>query len=85
MSETFLFVHGAWHGGWCWKDTEKALRELGHETHAPTLSGLGELSHLAHPDITPDSHVEDIWQHGSARWGIAPVSEHCEAEQCHCG
>ena len=60
MSETFLFVHGAWHGGWCWKDTEKALRELGHETHAPTLSGLGELSHLAHPDITPDSHVEDI-------------------------
>jgi len=60
MSSTFLFVHGAWHGGWCWKATERALHSMGHETHAPTLTGLGERSHLAHADITPDSHVEDI-------------------------
>lgn len=60
MSTTFLFVHGAWHGGWCWRATERALQAKGHETHAPTLTGLGERLHLAHEGITPDSHVEDI-------------------------
>ena len=57
---TFLLVHGAWHGGWCWAETEKALREMGHETHAPTLTGLGERSHLAHEGIDADLHVQDI-------------------------
>ena len=56
----FLLVHGAWHGGWCWRPTEDCLRRLGHESHSPTLTGLGERSHLAHPSITADSHVEDI-------------------------
>ncbi len=57
---TFLFVHGAWHGGWCWAETEKHLRTQGHETHAPTLTGLGERSHLVHAEIDPDLHVQDI-------------------------
>lgn len=60
MSATFLLVHGAWHGGWCWKETEDHLRAKGHVTHAPTLTGLGERHHLAHANITPDAHVEDI-------------------------
>jgi len=60
MSKTFLFVHGAWHGGWCWAKTAQELRAKGHDTHAPTLTGLGEHAHLAHAGITPDSHVEDI-------------------------
>ena len=57
---TFLFVHGAWHGGWCWKAVEARLRALGHATHAPTLTGLGERTHLAHPGVDADTHVEDI-------------------------
>ena len=57
---TFVLIHGAWHGGWCWAKAEAALRELVHETHAPTLTGLGERSHLLTPDIDPDTHVEDI-------------------------
>lgn len=57
---TFLFVHGAWHGGWCWKAVEARLRAAGHETHAPTLTGVGERAHLARPDIDADTHVEDI-------------------------
>ena len=60
MSATFLLVHGAWHGGWCWAATRRELVARGYETHAPTLTGLGERSHLAHAAITPDSHVEDI-------------------------
>lgn len=57
---TFLFVHGAWHGGWCWKQVEARLRAAGHQTHAPTLTGVGERSHLARPEIDADTHVEDI-------------------------
>ncbi len=60
MSSVFLLVHGAWHGGWCWKPTEDRLRVMGHDTHAPTLTGLGERCHLAHPGINADTHVQDI-------------------------
>ena len=63
---TFLFVHGAWHGGWCWKEVEARLRAKGCETHAPTLTGVGERSHLARPDIDADTHVEDVL--GVVKW-----------------
>lgn len=64
----FVLVHGAWHGGWCWTALERVLRARGHDTHAPTLTGLGERSHLLHRDITPDDHVTEIvntlhWRH----------------------
>ena len=56
----FVLVHGAWHGGWCWADAEAELSALGHETHAVTLTGLGERSHLASVDIDADLHVQDV-------------------------
>lgn len=31
-----------------------------HETYTPTLTGLGERLHLAHPNIDLDTHVQDI-------------------------
>ena len=58
----FVLVHGAWHGGWCWAQTAAALREHGHEVHTPTLTGVGERSHLLSADIVPDTHVADIVQ-----------------------
>ena len=60
---TFVLVHGAWHGGWCWGPLELALRGGGHDVTSPTLTGLGERSHLASPDIVPDTHVLDIVNH----------------------
>ena len=60
---TFVLVHGAWHGGWCWAPLERALRAHGHDVTSPTLTGLGERSHLASPDIVPDTHVLDIVNH----------------------
>ena len=56
----FVLVHGAWHGGWCWSKAADALRQLGHEAHTPTLTGLGERSHLLTADIDADTHVLDI-------------------------
>ena len=60
---TFVLVHGAWHGGWCWAPLERSLRGCGHDVTSPTLTGLGERSHLASPDIVPDTHVLDIVNH----------------------
>jgi len=57
---TFVLVHPAWFGGWCWRDVVPLLRAAGHDVHAPTLTGLGERAHLANADITLGTHVEDV-------------------------
>jgi pimeloyl-ACP methyl ester carboxylesterase len=36
------------------------LRAAGHEVFTPTLTGLGERAHLAHPDIDLTTHVQDV-------------------------
>ena len=57
---TFVLVHGAWHGGWCYARVAEILRAAGHRVFAPTLTGLGERSHLFSGDITLDTHVRDV-------------------------
>jgi pimeloyl-ACP methyl ester carboxylesterase len=56
----FVLVHAAWHGGWCWKKVAPFLRARGRDVHAPTLTGLGERFHLAHPLVGLQTHVEDV-------------------------
>ena len=57
---TFVLVHGAWHGAWCWRRVARLLRRAGHEVFAPTLTGLCERAHLLSPDITLDTHILDV-------------------------
>ncbi|WP_160113682.1 alpha/beta fold hydrolase [Phyllobacterium salinisoli] len=57
---TFVIVHGAWTGAWGWDRVAEQLRASGHVVHVPTLSGLGERSHLALLPITLSTHIEDI-------------------------
>lgn len=38
---TFILVHGAWHGGWCWERVAPLLAAAGHEALAPDLPGMG--------------------------------------------
>ena len=57
---TFVIVHGAWAGSWDWDRVAERLRARGHVVHVPTLSGLGERSHLAHFPITLTTHIDDI-------------------------
>ncbi|WP_323000363.1 alpha/beta fold hydrolase [Castellaniella sp.] len=59
-AHTYMLVHGAWHGGWCWSAVAQRLRQAGHLVHTPTLPGLGERSHLLGPDITLDTFIRDI-------------------------
>lgn len=56
----FVLVHPAWHGSWCWKKVTPFLRAGGHDVFTPTLTGLGERSHLAHPMVGLETHVRDV-------------------------
>jgi pimeloyl-ACP methyl ester carboxylesterase len=58
--KTFVLVHGAWHGGWCWRRVSDLLEKEGHKAFAPTMTGLGERSHLMSKDVVLDTHIADI-------------------------
>jgi pimeloyl-ACP methyl ester carboxylesterase len=58
--KTFVLVHGAWHGGWCWEHVAALLRSRGHAVLTPTQTGLGERSHLLSTSITLDTFVADV-------------------------
>ncbi len=47
---TYLLIHGAWHGGWCWRKLAPLLEAKGHRVLAPDLPGHGD-------DRTPTSTV----------------------------
>jgi pimeloyl-ACP methyl ester carboxylesterase len=57
---TFVLVHGAWHGGWCWRRVADLLEKQGHKVFTPTLTGVGERSHLMSKDINLDTHITDL-------------------------
>jgi pimeloyl-ACP methyl ester carboxylesterase len=59
-AQTFVLVHGAWHGGWCWSRVADRLRTAGHQVFTPTQTGLGERKHLLSKDITLDTFIKDI-------------------------
>jgi pimeloyl-ACP methyl ester carboxylesterase len=60
---TYVLVHGAWHGAWCWERVVPLLEAQGHSVIAPDLPGIGE-------DRTP---LADVTLEGWARFvaGIA--------------
>ncbi len=60
MTHTFVLVHGAWHGGWCWRRVADLLTAKGHKVFTPTLTGLGERSHLLAKSIDISTHVTDV-------------------------
>jgi pimeloyl-ACP methyl ester carboxylesterase len=56
----YVIVHGANGGGYQWQIVAGLLRAGGHTVFTPTLTGLGERVHLAHPGVDLDLHVLDI-------------------------
>jgi pimeloyl-ACP methyl ester carboxylesterase len=57
---TFVLVHGAWHGGWCYARVAALLRARGHTVFTPTLTGQGERAHLLSGAINLTTHIEDV-------------------------
>ena len=56
----FLFVHGAFQGGWVWGKVAEVLRTRGHDVHTPTLSGCGYLAKELDEEINLDIFISDI-------------------------
>jgi pimeloyl-ACP methyl ester carboxylesterase len=58
--KTFVLVHGAWHGAWCWRRVSDLLEKKGHKVFAPTMMGLGACSHMLSKDVNLTTHITDI-------------------------
>lgn len=59
-SSTYVLVHGAWHGGWCWRRVSDRLSAAGHRVFCPTLTGLGEKAHLLNREVNLTTHIQDV-------------------------
>jgi pimeloyl-ACP methyl ester carboxylesterase len=57
---TFLFVHGAWDGGWDYAKVDSLLSAGGDMVYRPTLTGLGERVHLSNANINLSTYIADI-------------------------
>jgi pimeloyl-ACP methyl ester carboxylesterase len=57
---TYVLVHGAWSGAHTWRKVRPLLRAAGYEVFTPSLTGLGERVHLASPQVTLSTHVQDV-------------------------
>ena len=57
---TFVLVHGAWFGGWCWQKVIPFLEAAGQKVYAPTLTGLAERISELSPTVGLDTHIQDI-------------------------
>jgi pimeloyl-ACP methyl ester carboxylesterase len=59
-ARTFVLVHGASRGGWCYGRVADRLRAQGHRVFTPTLAGLGERSQEASRPINLTTHIDQI-------------------------
>jgi pimeloyl-ACP methyl ester carboxylesterase len=85
---TFLLVHGAWHGAWCWHKIMSRLEKMGHTVIAPDLPALGRdrtpvkrvslATWREHVCRIVDSVPEQVILVGHSRGGIviSEVAEH---------
>jgi pimeloyl-ACP methyl ester carboxylesterase len=58
--KTFVLVHGSWGGGWVWRRVADLLESQGHRAFTPTLTGLGERSHLLNDMVNLGTHITDV-------------------------
>jgi pimeloyl-ACP methyl ester carboxylesterase len=56
---TFILVHGAWHGGWCWHKVAQRLAAKGHRVEAPDFPGHGR-DETPIADVTLESIVARV-------------------------
>nr|BFE56184.1 alpha/beta fold hydrolase [Dactylosporangium thailandense] len=66
MPRTYVLVHGAFHGGWCWQPVAAALTAAGHAVQAPTLAGEAD------PEADLDGHIAEVV--AAVRAAAAPVT-----------
>ena len=55
-----MLVHGAHHGGWCWRRVAEPLRRAGWRVYTPSLTGAGDRAHLLSETVNLDTRIADI-------------------------
>jgi len=92
--KTFVLVDGSSAGGWCYRRVADLLEKAGHKVYAPTLTGLGERSHLMSGLISLDTHITDVvnvirWEnlqdfvlvgHSYGGWVVSGAAEQVEGK-----
>ncbi|QBD81236.1 alpha/beta fold hydrolase [Ktedonosporobacter rubrisoli] len=86
---TYVFVHGEWHGGWCWHKVVPLLSQAGHKAVAFDLPGHGQ-DKTSLLDVTLESYIRRACQvveaqsgpvilvgHGMAGLVLSEVAEAC--------
>jgi pimeloyl-ACP methyl ester carboxylesterase len=58
-SPAFLLIHGAFHGGWCWRRVGDLLSAAGARVFTPTMTGLGERAHLLNERVGLATFIDD--------------------------
>ncbi|MDO5605341.1 MAG: alpha/beta hydrolase, partial [Paracoccus sp. (in: a-proteobacteria)] len=59
-ARTFVLIHGASHGGWCYDRVAAILRAEGHQVFTPTLAGLAERASMDARRINLTTHIDEI-------------------------
>ena len=57
---SYVLVHGAWSGAFRWKAVRPLLWAAGNEAYSPSLTGLGDRAHLASPETSLETHIDDV-------------------------
>ena len=60
MAPVFVLVHGAFHGGWCWRRVADLLTATGARVFTPTMTGLGERAHLLTRHVGLETFIADV-------------------------
>jgi pimeloyl-ACP methyl ester carboxylesterase len=87
---SYLLIHGAWHGGWCWRKIVALLEAKGHRVFAPDLPGHGRDT-TATATVTLRSYTDRICEIASAQAEPVILTGHSmggvaitqAAENCH--
>jgi pimeloyl-ACP methyl ester carboxylesterase len=59
---SLVLLHGAFLGGWCYRQVARRLRAAGHDVLTPTLTGCGERIHQLTREVSLETHVQDLLQ-----------------------
>lgn len=57
---SIVLVHGAWGGSYGFRKLRPLLTAAGHDVFSPSMTGIGERSHLAGPEVTLSLHMQDV-------------------------
>jgi len=66
IMSTYLLIHGAWHGGWCWRKVVPLLEAKGHKVLAPDLPGHGN-DRTATASVTVKTYADRICEIAGAQ------------------